>query len=118
MPDRALQLFGFDLGAPQQPKRLAGMGRGARMGGAGDRQAPLTATAGIGRTTTHKHGGLERLERRTHKAEQLGITGPHQHPAAAVTDDRMHAVARLDDAVAQQPHLQRRHRGARGTTKA
>ena len=115
---RALQLVGLDLRPPEHLEGLAGMGGRAGMGGAGDRQPAFAAATALRRTAAHEGGGLEGLEGRAHEAELLRVSRAQQHPAALVAHHGMHAVAGFHDAVAQQPHLQRRHTGAAGAREA
>ena len=117
--DGALQVGGFHFGSPEQAEGLAGVGGRAAMGGAGNGQAPVAAAAALGGAAADKGHGLERFEGAAHETQLLGITGPQQHPAAAVTDHRMDPVLGFGDAIAQQPHLQGRHQGAAmGSRKA
>ena len=117
--DGALQLGGFQLGSPEQPKSLAGVDGTTAVGGAGNRQAPVAAAIALGCAAADKRHGLERFEGAAHETQLLGIAGPQQHPAAAVTDHGMDPMLRFGDAIAQQPHLQGRNQGtAIGSRKA
>ena len=61
--NRALQLVGLEIGVPEQLEGFAGVGRGAGMGGAGDRQAALIVAGLVGGAGGHIDLGLEGLQR-------------------------------------------------------
>ena len=116
--NRTLQPTRIQIGPPEQSEGLSGVGGGAGMGSAGDRQPPLAASGAIGGATGHEGGGLEGLEGRADEAELLGIPSPHQHPAPLIADHRMDPMMGFGDAVTEQPHLQGRHTRPGGSRKA
>ena len=115
--DRATQHRRIDVGPPENLEGFTGFVFAAVMGGASNRHCALRAPLSIEGTTGDKSLGLKGLERRTNKAQMLGISSAHQQAAALVTDHGMHPVHRFGHPIAQQPHLQRGMARKAGTTK-